>query len=144
MSITKLSIKEHTKNTAQLVEDGELDALEVFVQAKKEVAKYTAIVENLEPKAREVAEMRSEKSFKEYGATISKKSGSARYDYSQDHIISELQEELSAVQARINDRMELVKTAIKVSNPIWGEDGIQIERLDPVDYTKDSISVTID
>jgi len=62
--------------------------------------------------------------------------GGAIYDWDSDPVYS-------SIKLMLEQRMELLKTAVKLKDPVYDSDGIEVQKCKVKGYRKDSINVKL-
>ena len=133
--LTKQSLNEWAAAMIQLIEYGELNALEAHAKAKAVVAALTDVIKATEDLAQDEAAKYGGKTFQAFGAQVTLKDGSVTPDYAQDPVWVQMKEALKT-------REDLLKTAMKTKDVeiIDTNTGEVVPKVQPK-YAKSSISI---
>lgn len=112
------------------VKDGELNSLSIYVDLKRFEKGLKDALDTIKPFAEEEASKYPEKTFKAFGATIEKKSGASRWDYSG---VSEW--------VATKERLKQIETIAQVGG--MDESGNEIQRAFKVPG-KDTIAISLE
>lgn len=124
---TKKEIEINSKQFAkQLIDSGEIDKLELFAQAERMAQAVTTVRDEIK------ASLPKEK-HQFYGIEIIPVNGRQMIQYQEDLVWAELKEKLQ-------QREELLKTSLKVTNEVYDSEGIEIPKVS-VKYSIDSLQV---
>lgn len=113
------------------VQNGVIGGLDAFAVFKRLEAVFNEAKKTVEEFAQSEAEKYTEKAFTINGVTFTKRQGSERLNYSEDHVCNELEEQLKS-------RKDLVKLATKSKEPIFDNNGIEVTRVSSK-FDKDSL-----
>jgi len=114
------------------VEDGEINALDVFATFKKIETVFNGAKKKVETYAQDEAD-KYDKTFTFSGVTFTKKKGAKRLQFQEDHIISELSE-------KIKERQNLVKLATNSKDSIFDSEGVEVSKVS-IKQDKSSLQV---
>lgn len=133
--LSKDSLAAWSKQMVQLIEDGELNALEAHAKAKAILAALTDVIKRTEDLAQDEAMKYGGKTFEAFGASITLKDGAVTPDYTQDPVWVQMKEALKA-------REDLVKMAMKGKDVeiIDTNTGEVVPKVQPK-YAKSSITI---
>ena len=133
--LNKDSLAAWSKQMVQLIEDGELNALEAHAKAKAILAALTDVIKRTEDLAQDEAMKYGSKTFEAFGASVTLKDGAVTPDYAQDPVWVQMKEALKA-------REDLIKVAMKTKDVevIDTTTGEVVPRVQPK-YAKSSISI---
>jgi hypothetical protein len=126
------NIQTSIETLIQGVEDGDLNALDVFATFKKIEGIFTNAKKKVEEYAHDEAD-KYEKTFTFSGVTFTKKEGAKRLQFHEDHIISQLSE-------KIKERQELVKVATNSKDSIFDSEGVEVSKVS-IKQDKSSLQV---
>ncbi len=117
------------------VEDGYKNPLEGFIELKRINDVLASSLKQIQPSAIEDAENYSEKEFKAFGATVTKKNGAGRWDYTHIEDWTNAKQSLDALQ-------ESYKAAhkAKLKGQDITEEGVIVE---PAKYTEGKSTISI-
>ena len=136
LMVTKDSIVPNIQTSIETllngVENGEINGLDVFATFKKLEKIFTDAKVKVEKFAFDEAD-KYEKTFTYSGIKFTKKEGSEKLNYDDDHICKELAEKLKA-------RQELVKLATKGKDIIFDSEGNEVTKVSS-NFSKASLSV---
>ena len=119
-SISKKEIKVKAKEDSdRLLDDGELDVAEVFIDATRVSEYLSNFISNIKP---HINESQYGKSYDTKAANISFRNTGDRLDYDQDEVYKELKEQLKA-------REELLKMAYKSKDSIYDGEAAEVMRV---------------
>ena len=105
----------------QGVDNGEINALEVFATFKKLEKVFDESKRKVEEQAQKEAS-NYDKNFKVAGVEFTQKEGSKTLQYSEDFLIVELTD-------KIKQRQELIKVATISKEPIYDQNGIEVTKV---------------
>ena len=114
------------------VENGELNPLDVYAPFKKIEKMFKEAHSKIESYAMDEAS-KNDKTFVYSGVTFTSKEGSKKLQFSEDHVIKELQD-------KIKTRQELLKVAHASKEPIYDSEGVEVPKVS-VKFDKSSLSV---
>lgn len=136
LTVTKDSIVPNVQTgietLIQGVENGEINALDVFATFKKLEKVFIDAKTKVEKFAFDEAD-KYDKTFTFSGVSFTKKEGSETLNYKDDHLCKELSEKLK-------QRQDLVKLATKSKDVIFDSEGNEVTRVSS-NYGKASLSV---
>lgn len=115
------------KFITDVLEKGECNKYELLAQARR-------LAEALEVINTELLNVLPQENFEEFGLKGTFKNGGEVLNYSEDHIVSELEKKLA-------QRKELVKTATKSDEPIYDSDGVEVTKVSST-QRKSSLSIS--
>ena len=110
-----------------ILDSGESDKVELFAQAKR-------MSEALEVVTTELLKSLPQENFEAFGLKGTYRNGGDSVNYKEDLVYSDLQKQLK-------DREELLKLALKSSNPIYDHEGIEVPKCSTTPR-KSSLSIT--
>ncbi|WP_407430581.1 hypothetical protein [Arcticibacter sp.] len=126
------SKKEATQTGVNLANDifdrGEKDPLQVL----SNIVRLKQVIDSAEKVFRDRLNLNAADSWN--GVTFTPKNGSEKLQYSEDHVVAELEEKLK-------QRKELVKVATKSKDVIFDSDGNEVTKVSTV-YDKSSIVIS--
>ena len=141
-AVSKDSIKAFSQGIIDKANDGEIDALDVYIQTKI-MTEYAAQVGK---GLKELAEVEAAKYGKDdnnmYGCTVEQTSGATKYSYDHDEPWAEIQNEINLLVFKRKAREDLMKSAIKFSG-VADEDGVEIPQAKVSGGSAASLRVTI-
>lgn len=124
---TKKEIEASSKKFAtNLIDSGEIDKFEAFAQAERMTQAITTIRDELKlslPREKNIA----------FGIEVNPVNGKQMIQFDEDPVYSDLKNQLKS-------REELLKTALKISEPFYDAEGIEIPKVS-VKYASDSLQV---
>lgn len=136
LTVTKDSIVPNVQTSIETlikgVENGEINALDVFATFKKLEKVFIDAKTKVEKFAFDEAD-KYDKTFTFSGVSFTKKEGSETFNYKDDHLCKELSEKLKL-------RQDLVKLATKSKDVIFDSEGNEVTRVSS-NYGKASLSV---
>jgi len=109
-------------------EKGEVDPLHVM----SNLARLKCVLDSADKQFRARYDMRGPDSWN--GVTFTPKNGAEKLQYSEDHVVAELEEKLKA-------RKDLVKLATKSKDVIFDSDGAEVTKVSSV-FDKSSITIS--
>lgn len=115
------------KFVSDLLDAGEVNKVEVYAQALR-LKEALSIIEA------ELKESLGQENFEAFGIKGTFRNGGESLNYSDDPIYSEL-------QSQLKEREELLKTVLKVENPVYDLEGIEIPKVSTTNR-KSSLSIT--
>lgn len=128
-SFTKKKAEEAGQNLANSIfEDGLLDPLQVM----SNIVRLKSVIDAAEKTFREKLDIASSDSYN--GVNFTFKNGSEKLQYSEDHVVAELEEKIKA-------RKDLVKVATKSKEPIFDEEGNEVTKVSSK-FDKSSLVIT--
>jgi len=131
IKVSDLELK--LKEVQSAIVNGELDALEVYSVTsvmEKQIKAFNGIAKGY---AKDEADKYSSKSFEAFGKTFEIRNGGTLPQYEDDPIYSEM-------KAKLKEREELLKTALKSSDTIYDSEGLEVPKVS-VKYKADSLIV---
>lgn len=126
-------ISKALKTIENAIINGDTDALEVFVSTSRAEKLFKSFNSTIKGYAKDEAFKYEGKTFGAFGAEITLKNGSARPNYDDDEVYC-------ALKKSLKQREELLKTALKSSDPIFDKDGVEVTKVS-VKYTDDSLII---
>lgn len=124
---TKKEIEFSSKKFANdLLDCGDYNQIELFAQAERMATAVTAIRDEIK------ASLPREKQIG-FGIEINPVNGRQMIQFSEDEVWSDL-------QAKLKAREELLKTALKINDPFYDNEGVEIPKVS-VKYAADSLTV---
>lgn len=134
MELIKVSdIATSLKAIQEDVIQGNVDALEVYCitnEAEKALKGVNSVIKGY---AKDEASKYGAKTFKAFNKEVTIKNGSARPDFTEDHVYNQL-------KGQLKEREALLKAALKSSTPIYDSEGVEVPKV-TVKYTDDSIII---
>jgi len=125
---TKTEIKKSaSKFICEILEEGNHNIHELLAQSKR-------ISEALEVVNTEILKRLPQENFEAFGLKGTFRNGGEVLNFSEDHIVSELEEKLK-------QRKELVKVATKSDEPIYDSDGVEVTKVSST-QRKSSLSIS--
>ena len=131
IKVSDLELK--LKEVQSAIVNGELDALEIYSVTsvmEKQIKAFNAIAKGY---AKDEADKYSGKSFEAFGKTFEIRNGGTLLQYEDDPIYAEM-------KAKLKEREELLKTALKSSDTIYDSEGLEVPKVS-VKYKADSLIV---
>jgi len=120
-------VKATTNFITDLLDSGEYNIHELLSQSKR-------ASESLEVINSEILKRLPQENFEAFGLKGTFKNGGEKLNYSEDHIIAELEKKLA-------QRKELVKTATKSDEPIYDSEGLEVTKVSSTQI-KSSLSIS--
>lgn len=141
-AVTKKRIAEFAEPIIEKAENGEIDALDAYVQVKIASEYISNLSKGLKPFAEDEADRYGKEEATMYGCAIQQTSGSTKYDYSHDEVWSEIKAEIYALMAKLKEREDFMKKAMSFSGVV-DEDGVEIPPAKAIGGSAASIRVLI-
>jgi hypothetical protein len=115
------------KFVSDLLDAGEVNKVEVYAQALR-LKEALSIIEA------ELKESLGQENFEAFGIKATFRNGGEMINYADDPIYAEM-------QSQLKEREELLKTVLKVENPVYDSEGIEIPKVSTTNR-KSSLSIT--
>jgi len=141
-SVSKAKIKEFSDQAVAIAENGDVDALDAYIQAKIYSEYLKQVEKGLKPLAEEEAHKYGKGENVMYGCTFEQTTGATKYDYSHDEVWSWYKSEIDAWTAKLKEREDMMKKAMSFSGVV-DDDGVEIPPAKAVGGSAASIRVTI-
>jgi hypothetical protein len=137
LTVAMQSFEPNTRTTIETlieaVKSGEINALDVYAPFKKLEAIFSEAKKSIEAYAQDEADLYTEKTFTHAGVSFTKKEGSKRLQFGEDHVIQELQDKIKA-------RQDLLKAALSTKDCIFDSEGNEVPKVS-CKYDKSSLTV---
>lgn len=126
LTLAMQSFEPNTRTTIETlieaVKNGEINALDVYAPFKKLEVIFSEAKKSIEAYAQDEADRYTEKTFTHAGVSFTKKEGSKRLQFGEDHVIQELQEKIKA-------RQDLLKAALSTKDCIFDSEGNEVPKV---------------
>lgn len=107
------------------LQEGHVDALRLFITAKKGQELFTQLEKTVRPYAEQETRLSKGEVYKKYGCEITERMTGVSYDFSNcdDQEWNELTEQINSLTEKRKEREKFLKT---ITKPIFDENGVQI------------------
>jgi hypothetical protein len=123
-----------------LVEGGELEALPVYAELKKQAAVIAAAIKKIEPLALDEADDYHEKTFKVGDFTFTKSDGGRRWSFKNCQSWIDLEYE----RKQVEDKLKVAYEAREKGLNTISEDGEEVTEFPLITFTKSSLKLSYD
>lgn len=140
LDLNKDYIKQTVDQARIHLSDGHVDALKMFITAKKGQELFTQLEKTVRPYAEQETRLSKGEIYKKFGCEITERVTGASYDFTNcdDEEWNNLTAQISELTDQRKEREKFLKT---ITKPIFDENGIQINP--PIKKGKIGLAVSI-
>lgn len=126
LDLNKSYISNVLEQTKQNLNDGNVDALRLFITAKKGQELFSQLEKTVRPYAEQETRISKGEVYKKFGCDITERMTGVSYDFTScdDQIWNELNSQIESLTEKKKEREKFLKT---ITKPIFDENGIEIK-----------------